>query len=168
MKAHYRVRVAVPLDRVAVDALLEASYPVLMRDSYDPAALAGALPAMTKANPVLLSSGRYYLAETGEGVAVGCGGWSFERPARGDVIPGLAHLRHFATHPDWTGRGVGRAIYALCETAARAESVTRFECFSSLNADGFYAALGFRVIEQIELPFGPDCSLPSLWMERTI
>jgi len=168
MKADYQVRVARPQDQVAVGVLLEASYPVLMGDSYDPAALTAALPAMTKANPVLLSSGRYYLAETGDGLAVGCGGWSRERPGKGDVEPGLAHLRHFATRPDWTGRGVGRAIYALCESAAQAESVTRFECFSSLNADGFYAALGFRLIERIELPFGPDCLLPSLWMERAI
>lgn len=168
MAIDYRVRVAKPEDHEAVGVLLEASYPVLMRDSYDPAALAAALPAMTKANPVLLSSGLYYLAETGDGLAVGCGGWSFERPGKGDVASGLAHLRHFATHPDWTGRGVGRTIYALCETAARAESVNRFECFSSLNADGFYAALGFRLIERIELPFGPDCSLPSLWMGRAI
>ena len=168
METDYRVRIVRPEDYEAVGVLLEASYPVLMRDSYDPAALAVALPAITKANPVLLSSGRYYLAETGEGLAVGCGGWSFERPSKGDVVPGLAHLRHFATHPDWTGRGVGRAIYALCETAARAQSVTRLECYSSLNADGFYAALGFRLVEQVELPFGPDCSLPSLLMARTI
>ena len=168
MSASFHLRVTNKNDAPAVSELLKASYPPLMRDSYDPSSLAGALPAMTRANPILLASGRYYLAEAGDGLAVGCGGWSLERPGTGEVAPGLAHLRHFATHPDWTGRGVGRAIYARCETAARNESVTRIECYSSLNADGFYAALGFRIMEQIELPFGPDCSLPSLWMERTI
>lgn len=168
MTANFTVRVAMADDAPAVGDLLEASYPALMRDSYEPVVLAAALPAMTRANPILLASGTYYLAETGRGLAVGCGGWSRERPGRGDVEPGLAHLRHFATHPDWTGRGAGRAIYDLCEQEARAGGVERFECYSSLNAQGFYASLGFKVIEPFDLPFGPDCTLPSLRMERAI
>ena len=168
MDTSFHVRVTTERDAEAVSDLLEASYPVLMRDSYEPTALAGTLPDMTRANPVLLSSGRYYLAEAENGLAVGSGGWSAGRPGTGDVVPGLAHLRHFATLPDWTGHGVGRAIYGLCEAAARAEGVTRLECYSSLNAEGFYAALGFRVVERIELPFGPDRSLPSVLMTRTI
>lgn len=51
------VRVATPADEPAVNALLAASYPALMRESYEAAVLAAALPMITQANPALLSSG---------------------------------------------------------------------------------------------------------------
>lgn len=168
MTAEVTLRVATPADGRAVGALLRASYPVLMRAGYDEAVLKGALPLMTRANPTLLSSGTYYVAETGSGLMVGCGGWTRERPGTGEVLPQLGHIRHFATHPDWIGRGIGRAIHDRCEEAARSAGVTRFECYASRNAAGFYAALGFSALREIAVPMGPDLAFPSVLMARTI
>ena len=123
---------------------------------------------MTRANATLLSAGTYYLAVSDNGLVVGCGGWTRERPGSGEVGPALAHIRQFATHPDWTGRGIGRAIYAKCEREARSDGVQRFECYSSLNAEGFYAALGFHPIQQIALPMEQGLEVPSILMERLI
>jgi GNAT superfamily N-acetyltransferase len=162
------VRTATPDDRSRVTGLLEASYPVLMRKGYDQPVLSAALPAMTRANPALLSSGTYYVAETERRRIVGCGGWTLERPGTGEIEPGLGHVRHFATHPDWIGRGVGRSIYAACARAARAADVTRFECYSSLNAEGFYAALGFVAVRPVDIRLGPNIVLPSILMRRSI
>ena len=112
-----------PNDEAAVSALLAACYPVLMPASYDAEILAAALPEITRANLTLLSSGTYYLAaDTGAETIAGCGGWTREHPESGDITPGLAHIRHFATRPDRVGQGVGRSIYARCETAARGTS----------------------------------------------
>ena len=57
------------------------------RDSYDPHGLDAALPYMSRANPRLLASGTYYVAEI-DGVAAGCGGWSVEKPGSGEIIAG--------------------------------------------------------------------------------
>jgi GNAT superfamily N-acetyltransferase len=81
-----------------------------MKAGYDAFFLSAALPLMTRANPTLLQSGTYYLSETQDGTIIGCGGWTFERPGGGEVVPGLVHIRHFATHPDWIGRGIGTAL----------------------------------------------------------
>jgi GNAT superfamily N-acetyltransferase len=111
---------------------------------------------MTIAQPTLLRSGTYYLAETSGGILVGCGGWSIERPGSGEVLAGVAHIRHFCVHPEWTRQGVGRALYTRCRDDARDFGVTVLECYSTLNGEPFYAALGFERdrIFAVELPGG--------------
>lgn len=162
------IRVATSPDDTPVSKLLKASYPVLMTESYEPAVLAAALPLMTQANPKLLSSGTFYLCESKDQHIVGCGGWTRERPGSGEVIPERGHIRHFATHPDWVGRGIGRAIYDRCEEEARLAGIRQFECFASLNAEGFYASLGFETVGRIEVQMAPDLTFPSILMERAI
>src|SRR5690606_24691807 len=115
---------------------------------------------------VLLGSGTFYLAELPTGFLVGCGGWTLERPGAGTVEPQLGHLRHFAVHPEWTWRGIGRAIYATCERAARVAGVSAFECYSSLNAEKFYQALGFNRIRERDLVLQPHVALRAVWMRH--
>ena len=66
----------------------------------------------------------------------------------------LGHIRHFGTHPDWTNRGIGRAIYRLCEADARSAGITSFECYSTFNAESFYSVLGFESIRSIDVEGG--------------
>ena len=162
-----QVRIAGGADAAAVEQVLLASYPVLMADAYEAALLARALPIITRANPKLLGCGTYYLAEA-DGGPVGCGGWTMERPGSDRIEPGLAHIRHFAVDARWTGRGVGRALYARCELAAREAGVRRFECQASLNGEVFYAALGFASAGPIGVPMRPDLTFPSILMHRPI
>ncbi len=161
------VRVARPTDSAAVERILEASYPALMSHAYAPAVLEEVLPLIMTANPQLLGSGTFYLAEAGD-EPVGCGGWSSERPGTPDIEPGLAHLRHFGTAQTWVGRGVGRMIYSRCECAARAAGVRRFECYASLGGEGFYSALGFERIREVDIDFGRGLGFPSVLIERRI
>ena len=163
-----RVRVARPADAEAVTALLEAAYPVLMAPDYAPDVLAAALPLMIRANPALLACGTYYLAETPAGEIVGCGGWTREHPGNGEAEPGLGHIRHFGTHLDWIGRGVARAVYRRCEADARAAGVTRFECCASLNAVGFYAAVGLGVVRELGVEMASGVMLPAVLMEKRL
>jgi predicted N-acetyltransferase YhbS len=168
MPQRYAVRTAVPADAPQVGAVLEASYATLMRPDYDEAVLAAALPVMTAANPVLLASGNYFVAVDRDERIVGCGGWSRERPGTGATEPGLAHLRHFATHPDWARCGIGRAIYARCARDARRAGARRLECYASLNAERFYAALGFAAVHKIDIPMRPGLLVPSVVMRRRL
>lgn len=164
----YSLRIATPADEQAVNALLRASYPELMSDSYDADVLAEALPLFTKANPSLLSAGTYYLAVSERHGVLACGGWTRERPGAGDIAPGLGHVRHFGTHASWVGKGLGRSIYTQCEESARAAGIRRFECYSSLNGEKFYAALGFRPVREIMVSLSPDIAVPGILMERSI
>jgi predicted N-acetyltransferase YhbS len=165
---NYEVRVARPEDAAAVDGLLQASYPKLMASAYAEESLAPALKLMTRSNPSLLGSGTYYVAERQTGLVVSCGGWTLERPGTRTVEPHLGHIRHFATHPGWTKRGVGRDIYRLCESAARSAGVIAFECYSSLNAEKFYSALGFENIREIDLELQPGVLLRAVLMRREL
>jgi GNAT superfamily N-acetyltransferase len=163
-----RVRVASPEDAGAVSAVLRPSYARLMAPAYPPDLLARTLPLITRANPALLASGRYYLVEAETGEPAGCGGWSAHPPGASEPDPRRAHIRHFATHPAWVGRGVGRMLYESCEGDARAAGFTRFEAWASLNGEGFYAALGFCRLEQIETPMPGGIRFPAVRMERAI
>ncbi|WP_342359101.1 GNAT family N-acetyltransferase [Terrarubrum flagellatum] len=162
------IRVATPDDAEAVSVVLAASYPTLLAGAYEPEELKRALPAMIRPNPKLLASGTYHVAQTADGEIVGCGGWTHERPGTGEIEPGLGHIRHFAIRADWAGRGVGRALYRRCEEEARAAGVTEFESYSTLNGERFYAALGFRAIETINLPMGDSATFRSVRMRRAL
>lgn len=168
MDSHYNLRIATPQDADAVSELLRVSYPRLMRPAYDAAQLAPALELMTKANPALLSSGTFYLAELVTGLLVGCGGWTPEQPGTQRVEPGLGHIRHFAVHPDWTRRGIGRSILTACTDAARVAGVRTFECYSSLNAENFYGALGFVSIRELEIELKPSMMFRGVLMRRNL
>ncbi|MER8428326.1 GNAT family N-acetyltransferase [Mesorhizobium sp. M0142] len=138
-----------------------------MAAAYSQEVLAGSLPAMTKANPELLTSGTYYVAEEW-GRILGCGGWTLERPGTEEITPDVAHLRHFATDPAVVKKGTGRAIFRECAQAAAKAGAKMFQAYSSLNAEPFYESFGLTRIVQIELPMTPSNSFPAVLMEGLI
>jgi GNAT superfamily N-acetyltransferase len=166
MTGHIRLRVASLHDAEAVGALLRVSYPILMSPGYSEDVLARALPLMVRANPALLRSGSFYLAEAPDGAVVGCGGWTFERPGESGapIDPTLAHVRHFATHPGFIRRGVGRALLERCMAEARAAGVHRLESESTLVAEPFYAALGFVFVEPLMVELEAGITVPGTRM----
>jgi GNAT superfamily N-acetyltransferase len=164
----FLVRAASPSDADAVGVLLRASYALLLAPGYEPEMLARALPLMTKANPALLSSGTWYVAQApgADGALAGCGGWTLQRPGAPyePVDPALGHLRHFAVHPGWTRMGVGRALCSRCTADARAVGVHAFECYATTVAETFYRALGFETVGPLAVPMTNDIDLPSIRM----
>lgn len=164
----FKIRVAAPEDFSRIGRLFEASYTELMREAYEPALLEAVLPRMCRANPMLLAGGTFFVAESKRHDVIGCGGWSRARPGKGDTAPGLGHVRHFATHPDHVGTGVGRALYNACEQQALRDGIRRLECYASLNAQGFYASLGFEVIERVNIAITDRVDLPAIWMTRSL
>jgi N-acetylglutamate synthase-like GNAT family acetyltransferase len=160
----YIIRAATLADEPAVSAILAASYSTLLAPHYAKDVLDRTLPYMNKASPKLLGCGTYYVAENGQGDLIGCGGWTPERPGTVDIIPGEAYVRHFGTHPDWTRKGVGRAIMDRCCTEAATQGVTRLHCYVTLPAERFYQALGFKTIEPMDFQMRKDVVLPSVLM----
>ncbi len=148
----FSIRVARPDDAAEISRVIFRSYSTLYRGWYQDDVLAAALPAMTRANPRLLASGRYFVAEI-DGRVVSCGGWSPEKPGIG-VIPRLAHVRHFATDPDFINRGCGGALLRRSLDEAKAAGFAEIESVSSLTAEAFYARHGFRQVAIVRQPVG--------------
>jgi N-acetylglutamate synthase-like GNAT family acetyltransferase len=161
------IRAAGPEDAASISAILQNSYPALMQAAYEPDVLVRALPLIVHANPALLRSGSYFVAEQ-DSHAVGCGGWTCEAPGTGDITSGLGHLRHFGTRAAAAGRGIGRMIYDRCAQQARANGIEAFLCFANLNAVPFYAALGFAEVERRDIPLAAGVFLPAMVMRRTL
>lgn len=151
-EAPFTLRVAAPDDARQVSDVLAASYSTLYRGWYRDDVLAAALPAMTRARPELLASGRYFVCER-KGRAVACGGWSLGDP-RGGAAEGRGHIRHFGTHPDFLGQGCAGAMIERCFAEARAEGCKEMECLSSLTAEAFYAGRGFKTVAATSISVG--------------
>jgi N-acetylglutamate synthase-like GNAT family acetyltransferase len=151
-----------------VSALLAASYATLLASHYEKGLLDRALPFMTKANPTLLASGAFYVAQSSHGELIGCGGWSLERPGTAKIVRGEAHIRHFATHPDWTRLGVARSIMNRCCTDVKARYVSELHCCSTFAAESFYAALGFKSVAAADIPLGSEVSFPAVLMRHAL
>lgn len=165
------IRRATVEDEQNVTTLLEESYGQLMKDVYPAPLLSSLLPFITRANPVLLSSGRFYVAVTKDERIVSCGGWSEESPSVGDASTSqqserIAHVRHFGTHPDWVRNGLGSEIFTLCEKESRSCGLNHFHCFSSLNGESFYSSLGFFRIEEKDLHMLGDLIFPVIFMAK--
>lgn len=168
MAAAALIRTATVADADAVSTLLQTSYSKLLATSYNSDILLSALPVMIKANPALLASGTYYVAETEPNVLVGCGGWTPAKPGGGEIVEGEAHIRHFAIHPAWTRHGIGTSILARCINDARILGIRKLHCFSTWNAEPFYRAAGFQTVGPIDVLMGQTIVFPAVLMQFEI
>ncbi|PWK61159.1 GNAT family N-acetyltransferase [Roseicyclus mahoneyensis] len=155
-------------DLGAVDALLAASYPALLKRDYAPSVLVTALPLISRANPALLRSGTYFIAEDAEGQALAAGGWTRSAPQGGVGLPEIGHVRHVATHPSHLRKGLAQAIVTRVLADALAAGVERMICQSTQTAVPFYKAMGFRVRGEILIALRPGITFPAVEMERAL
>jgi GNAT superfamily N-acetyltransferase len=104
----------------------------------------------------LVVDGTYFVAEL-DGAIAGCGGWSRRATLYGgDHSAGLreprlldpasepARIRAMYTHPDFARRGVGRALLAHCEAAARDEGFAACELMGTMAGIPLYLASGYK------------------------
>ena len=94
----FRIRTAVISDIGAIDGILQRCYPRLLKADYPPSVLATALPRMTQAQPKLIMSGTYFVAEDRDGVLIGAGGWTAAIPGGNDQQTGRANVRLSLIH----------------------------------------------------------------------
>jgi GNAT superfamily N-acetyltransferase len=85
----------------------------------------------------LLGEGGFWVAEQDQ-CLLGVGGWSPD-----SLEPDLAWIRYLFVHPQAVRRGIGRRLVERAATAACAAERPRLRVWASLNAVGFYRALGF-------------------------
>lgn len=71
------------------------------------------------------------------------------------------------THPQFTRRGVGSYVLALCEQAAAAEGFTRLELMATRSGRPLYEAAGFVPVEDVLASVG-GVDIPLTRMEKPI
>jgi GNAT superfamily N-acetyltransferase len=165
------LRPATKEDAGRSEILLMESYSTMLPQDYDPDTLSKALPVFTTPHEDLLTCGTWYVVEhptTNE--MVGLGGWTKgpTGPAANFTEKSLPQLRQFATHPEWTRRGIGQKIWRriLSDVAVAVGPSTELEVFSSRTAENFYASLGFVPVKHVDLPVSEDCMFTVILMRR--
>ncbi len=162
----FNVRVSTPSDMMAVDALLSRSYPVLLKRDYPPSLLVTAIPLISRANPRLMSSGTYFVVESENGAIVGAGGWTPSAPPGFANEPDIGHVRHIVTDHRLTRLGIGRLLMDRIVLDSETSGVAQLECFSTLTAQAFYVACGFRTLAPMQVSLRPGIDFPAIHMRR--
>ena len=146
-------------DIPALRALMEAAIVELQKPFLD-ARQISASRAIMGLDTQLIDDRTYFMVEL-DGELAGCGGWSRRATLYGgDQTPGrdaalldpakdAARVRAMYTDPRHARRGVGRAILALCEDAARTEGFRRVELMATLSGIPLYRACGYEAGETI-------------------
>lgn len=171
------IRPATPDDIPVLETLIERSVRTLQAGDYSPAQIDGALGTVFGVDRQLIADGAYLVAETG-GRIVGCGGWSRRRTLFGahefverddsllDPRTEPARIRAFFVDPDFARRGIGAAILAACEDAARAWGFTRLELAATLTGEPLYARHGYVAVERTDTPLTNGALLPIVRMVK--
>lgn len=154
-------RTAVPADIDALRAVMDAAIGELQQGflSQDQIESSRAVMGLDQQ---LVADGTYFVALIDDALA-GCGGWSrratlyggdhsasLREPRLLDPVTEPARIRAMYTNPAFARRGVGRALLAHCEAAARAEGFRACELMGTLAGIPLYLSAGYRVIEEIE------------------
>ena len=161
------IRPASPADIGALRDLQRSAMRSLGAGYYTPAEVAAAVRYVCMPDRGLIDDGTYLVAER-DGRLVGCGGWSLRRKAyagpahsqadagRLDPLTEPTHIRAMFTAPDVARQGVGRAILAAAEDAARAAGFRRARLGATRSGEAFYRRSGYAEIgrETASLPDG--------------
>ena len=176
-----KLRQATREDIPSLAPLIERSTRVIGGRLYTGRQVESGLRYMFHVDEALIAEGTYSVAEM-DGRIVGAGGWSrmfklfhgepgsgaggeklFLQPPRDP-----ARIRAFFVDPDWTRCGIARRLFERCVAEASAQGFLRLELMATLPGEPLYTALGFSVIERVEVPLPDGITVPCVRMTRTI
>lgn len=172
-------RLALATDAPRIAALMRASTLELFPRFYDARQTASAAVHIAHIDMLLIEDATYFVHEHGDEI-VACGGWSRRAKlytgsgaAEGDerlLDPATepARVRAMFVRGDWTRRGLGRAILASCERAARAEGFSELVLGATLPGIPLYRAFGFRDGEPFVVTMPDGVSVAGLAMELAL
>jgi GNAT superfamily N-acetyltransferase len=173
------LRIAIPADAPAIDALMKASTEAIFPAFYTAEQTASSLTHIAHVDPMLLDDGTYFVLERG-GETVACGGWSRrDKLFSGEAAQeGRARLLDPASEParvramfvrgDWTRRGLGTRILRACEDAARAEGFTMLSLMATLPGVLLYERYGFRRVRDTLITLPDGVHIECVEMDRPV
>jgi GNAT superfamily N-acetyltransferase len=157
------LRAAVRTDVPGIAALMRRSVLDVFPLFHDERETAAAARYLTEPDSVLIDDGTYFVHDV-DGQVVACGGWSRRDKlyTGSGAAPTDDRLLDPATEParvramfvrgDWTRRGLGRAILARAEQAARAEGFRALVLMATLPGVPLYRSFGFREVRRVDVP----------------
>jgi GNAT superfamily N-acetyltransferase len=172
-------RLALASDAPRIAALMRASTLELFPHFYDARQTASAVIHIAHIDLQLIVDGTYFVHEHDDEI-VACGGWSrraklYTGSGAGDDDARLldpttepARVRAMFVRGDWTRRGLGRAILAGCERAARAEGFSELVLMATLPGVPLYRAFGFRKLRRVEVTTPDGVVVPGVEMARAL
>jgi GNAT superfamily N-acetyltransferase len=110
----------------------------------------------------LLESGAFFVAEADDAL-VGVAGWTADSRE-----PDCAWPRYVFVTPTQARQGIGRKLMITVERSVHAAGRARLKLWSSLNAIGFYQALGYRQVKPARWPIADGIEMKHLLMEKRL
>lgn len=172
-------RLAYLMDAPAIAGLICESVLALFPAFYTAQQTASAARHLAHVDLQLIEDRTYFVHEVA-GEIVACGGWSRRHTgytrsgdAGSDGWPldprtEPARVRAQFVREDWTRHGLGRAILASSESAARDEGFSKLELLATIPSVSFYTACGFEATSRVTLTM-PDCvTIAAMAMERPV
>jgi putative acetyltransferase len=86
----------------------------------------------------------------------------------GALVVERSELRACYVCPEGARRGCGSALVREIERLARMNGVSHLDLAASLNAEPFYTAHGYTVVERSEVVLGNGQRMPAVWMTKTL
>ena len=96
---------------------------------------------------------RHFLAETNDGLAVGC--------AR--LLPD-GHIGRMAVLPLWRGKGIGSLLLQALEAQAKQLGFSKTQLSAQTHAIGFYQRQGYAIVSETYM----DAGIPHQTMEKQL
>lgn len=160
----YELRKATPEDQPALQQLIARSIHALGAGDYSQEQIDAALRGAFGLDTGLIHDGTYFVAVTGTGEIVACGGWSRRRTLFGsderagrdesnlDPRTDAAKIRAFFVDPAHARRGIGRALLERSETEAMSAGFSMFELMATLPGVRLYEKFGYQAGEPVVHP----------------
>jgi GNAT superfamily N-acetyltransferase len=154
------VRPATDADLDSIAAIQEASILALGAGTYARDQLEAWARVGIEMRHGLLGQGSFFVAQIQREI-VGVGGWSADAGDRS-----AAWIRYVFVRPDAVRKSIGRHLMGAVEASAYTAGRSVFHLWSSLNAVGFYQALGYRRRQAIRLPLGRGLDMSGMHMVK--
>ena len=154
------VRPAADADLDTIAAVQEAAILALGAGAYARDQLEAWARVGIETRHCLLGQGSFFIAQIHREI-VGVGGWS---PDSGDRS--AAWIRYVFVRPDAVRKGIGRQVMVAVEASASAAGRSVLHVWSSLNAVGFYQALGYRRRRAVRVPLGRGMEMSGMHMVK--
>jgi GNAT superfamily N-acetyltransferase len=176
----FTLRKAKLADVPQIEKLIADSVRGLSANDYSPRQIELSIRSVFGVDAELIQDGTYFVAEAA-GRIVGCGGWSKRKTLYGasdyahsrdseelDPSTDAAKIRAFFTHPNWTRKGIGKAILSACEDEARSFGFRTAEMMSTLPGIRLYTVCGYAGDERVGVPVGEGLEIECVRMSKEI
>ena len=161
---NYQLRKATLDDQPVLQQLIARSIRALGAGDYSQEQIDAALRGAFGVDSGLIRDGTYFVAVTGTGDIVACGGWSRRRTLFGsderadrdesnlDPRTDAAKIRAFFVDPAHARRGIGRALLERSEAEAMSEGFSLFELMATLPGMRLYEQFGYQAGGSVAYP----------------